>query len=253
MPINYDFKGRSVLVTGAAEGIGHAIASQFLAAGAVVYAADIDAGLLERRQAETSGLESLVMDVTDTKKIENVAQRLRDKGHMPDTLIHAAGGVRGQSGRCVEEVSDEDWHRVVDVNLTAMFKLCRAFAPEMREKGFGRIVIISSGAGFGTTLTGVQAYAASKAAQIGLTRQFAREFGGAGITVNSVAPGLILCSADTRQQWASRSAEQNEAIVNRKFIPREGQPEDIANATLFFAAEESGWITGQTLPVNGGT
>ena len=252
MTVIYDFSGKTALVTGAAEGIGHGIAAKFLAAGATVYAADIDQALLDRRQTETPGLNVLTMDVTDTDSIAEAQETMRGNDHTPDILVHAAGGVRSQKGRGVTEVTDDDWHAVVDVNLTGMFKLCRAFAPAMREKGFGRIVAISSGAAFGTTLTGVQAYAAAKAAQLGLTRQFAQEFGADGVTVNSVAPGLILCSADTRQQWADRTPEQQQAIMNRQFVPREGQPEDIANAALFFACEESSWITGQTLQVNGG-
>ncbi|MCG8546845.1 MAG: SDR family oxidoreductase [Alphaproteobacteria bacterium] len=252
MTITYDFSGRTALVTGGAEGIGHGIAARFLDAGATVYAADINQALLEQRQAETPGLNTLVMDVIDTDSIETALETMRGNGHAPDILVHAAGGIRGQFGRDVSDVTDSDWHAVVDVNLTGMFKLTRALVPSMRQKGYGRIVIISSGAGFGTTLTGVQAYAAAKAGEIGLTRQFAHDLGADGITVNSVAPGFILCSADTRAHHAKRTPDEREAVRNRAVIPRDGQPEDIANAVLFFACEEADWITGQTLQVNGG-
>lgn len=253
MSISYDFSGKTVLVTGAAEGIGHAIATSFRCAGATVYGADINRSLLETRQAETDGLKGLVLDVIDTENLLATTSKLAEAGHSPDILVHAAGGVRGQKGQDLVNVTDDEWHEVVDINLTGMFKLCRAFVPAMREKGFGRIIIISSGAGFRATLTGVQAYAAAKAGQVNLTRQFAQDLGGDGITVNSVAPGLILCSADTRRQWADRTAKQQEAIRNRRNIPREGKPEDIANAVLFFASDEADWITGQTLSVSGGT
>ena len=122
----------------------------------------------------------------------------------------------------------------------------------MKSAGCGRIVNISSGAGLGVSLTGIQAYASAKAAQIGLTRQLAHELGPHGITVNNVAPGFVLSNPNTERQWESYGAEGQKALIDGIALRRLGTPADIANAVLFFASEYAGWITGQTLQVDGG-
>ncbi len=111
---------------------------------------------------------------------------------------------------------------------------------------------ISSGAGLSVSLTGIQAYASSKAGQIGLTRQLAHELGPFGITVNNVAPGFVRSNPSTERQWESYGAEGQRALVERIHLRRLGTPEDIVHAVLFFASEMAGWITGQVLAVDGG-
>ena len=122
----------------------------------------------------------------------------------------------------------------------------------MKTARFGRIINISSGAGLGVSLTGIQAYASAKAAQIGLTRQLAHELGPWGITVNNIAPGFVRSNPTTERQWESYGEEGQKKLVGNLALRRLGKPEDIANGVLFFASDYAGWITGQVLSVNGG-
>jgi 3-oxoacyl-[acyl-carrier protein] reductase len=122
----------------------------------------------------------------------------------------------------------------------------------MKERGWGRIVNISSGAGRTVSLTGIQAYASAKAAQIGFTRQMAHELGPFGITVNCIAPGFILSNPTTQRQWESYGPARQEALVQGIPMRRLGTPEDIANGVEFFVAERSSWVTGQTISIDGG-
>jgi 3-oxoacyl-[acyl-carrier protein] reductase len=130
--------------------------------------------------------------------------------------------------------------------------MSQAVAPGMKRAGGGRIVNISSGAGLGVSLTGIQAYAAAKAAQIALTRQLAHELGPFQITVNNVAPGFVRSNPSTERQWQSYGEEGQAALLARIALRRLGTPADIANAVLFLASDYAGWITGEVLSVAGG-
>jgi len=170
-----------------------------------------------------------------------------------DILVNNAGGVCGQVGQPVEDVTDLAWRAVVDANLTSAFLCSRAVVPGMKQRRAGRIINISSAAGLGTSKTGIQAYASAKAGQIGLTRQLALELGPFGITVNCIAPGFILSNPTTQQQWDSYGADGQRALVAGIALQRLGEPADIANGVRFFAAPESGWVTGQTIAIDGGS
>ncbi len=122
----------------------------------------------------------------------------------------------------------------------------------MKAAGYGRIVNISSGAGRSVSLTGIQAYASAKAGQIGFTRQTAHELGRFGITVNSIAPGFVPSNPSSIRQWESYGTERQAQLLEQIAVRRLGTPEDIANGVLFFVAEESSWITGQVLSIDGG-
>ena len=130
--------------------------------------------------------------------------------------------------------------------------LSQAAAPFMRKAGWGRIVVISSGAGLRPSLTGLHAYASAKHAVIGLTRQLSVGLARHGITVNSVAPGFILSNPSSQRQWDGYGADGQRRLVESLHTKRLGKPEDIANAALFFASEQANWITGQVLSVDGG-
>jgi 3-oxoacyl-[acyl-carrier protein] reductase len=176
---------------------------------------------------------------------------VRDHG-IPTILVNAAGGVRGQVGRPLEEIQEADWRAIFAANVDSAFFLAQATAPLMRNAGWGRIVTISSGAGLRPSLTGIQAYTAAKHALVGLTRQLSHELGPYGITVNSVAPGFVLSNPATRRQWASYGAEGQKKLVERIHTRRLGEPADIAAAVAFLAGEDAGWISGQILSVDGG-
>ncbi len=164
-----------------------------------------------------------------------------------DVLVNNAGGVAGQVGRPIEAITEDEWRVIFDINVNGAFWFAQAAAPAMKKAKAGRIVNISSGAGLGVSLTGIQAYASAKAALIGLTRQLGHEFGPFGITVNSVAPGFVRSNPSTERQWEAYGAEGQKALVERIALKRTGTPADIAHAVLFFASDYAGWITGQTL------
>ena len=150
-------------------------------------------------------------------------------------------------------MTPEQWQSIFDVNVTGAFYCSQAVAPGMKAARGGRVINISSGAGLRISLTGIQAYASAKAAQIGLTRQLAHELGPWGITVNNIAPGFVRSNATTERQWESYGAEGQRALVERIALRRLGTPADIAFGVLFFASEYANWITGQVLSIDGGT
>ncbi|GGK37100.1 3-oxoacyl-ACP reductase [Deinococcus malanensis] len=191
------------------------------------------------------------VDVSNRRAVQALVQEASG-GERVDVLVNNAGGVLGQVGRPVEEISQDDWHALFRVNVDGAFYFSQAVAPIMKARGAGRIVNISSGAGVGVSLTGVQAYASAKAAQIGLTRQLAHELGAWGITVNSVAPGFVRSNPTTERQWESYGEDGQRRLIENIALKRLGSPEDIAHAVLFFASEYAGWVTGQVLSVDGG-
>lgn len=240
-----DFKNKRALVTGAAHGIGRAIAFALARDGATVTGVDkSDINPSDEGVAITA-------HQCDLSNLSAIGELVKTKGPF-DILIHSAGGVCGQIGRPLEEISEDDWDAVVDINMKAGFFLSQAVAPHMKQQGYGRIVFISSGAGLGVSLTGIQAYASAKAGEIGLTRQLGHELGPYGITVNSVAPGFVRSNPTTERQWESYGTEGQRAMLDRIATRRLGKVEDIVAATLFFASDQAEWVTGQTLSVDGG-
>jgi len=254
--MNCRFAGRVVVVTGAAHGFGRAIALAFAERGAAVWGCDVIETELretERLAASHDGsCATRVVDVTDKDAVEEFVARASAATGLVDILVNNAGGVLGQVGRALEEIPPRDWQRIFDVNVTGAFYCAQAVAPGMKEARSGRIINISSGAGLGVSLTGIQAYAAAKAAQIGLTRQLAHELGPWGITVNTIAPGFVRSNPTTERQWDSYGPDGQRELVERIALRRLGTPDDIAHGVLFFASEFAGWITGQVLAIDGG-
>jgi len=226
-----ELAGMVAVVTGTAQGIGRSIAGSIAAAGATVHGVDKDD-----------------VDLTVSADVEAFFAGVGDV----DILVNVAGGVVGQTHVPIDEVTDEAWDAVVDANLRTTMNCTRAVARSMKRRGYGRIVNISSGAGRSVSLTGIQAYASSKAAQIGFTRQMAHELGPAGITVNCIAPGFVLSNPSTQRQWESYGEEGQRALVEKIATRRIGAPEDIARGVLFFVSPAAGWVSGQTLSIDGG-
>lgn len=243
--MNLDFTGRTAIVTGAAHGFGRAISQAFAARGARVWACDLIADELKEIEQLCT---TRVVDVRDKKAVERFVAEAGDV-HI---LVNNAGGVLGQLGRPLEQVSPEEWQAIFDVNVTGAFYMSQAVAPGMKAARYGRIVNISSGAGLGVSLTGIQAYASAKAAQIGLTRQLAHELGPWGITVNNIAPGFVRSNPTTEKQWQSYGADGQRDLIERIALKRLGTADDIAWGVLFFASDFAGWITGQVLSIDGG-
>ena len=254
------FDGQTILVAGAARGIGRAIAEAFARDGGTVFAADLladdvshYAGAFNQAPASSGQgrIEALAVDVTNKASLTAcVAEIIRQQGRI-DCLVYEAGGVRGQSPKPLEEVAAGDFAAIVDANLTGAFLTAQSVVPAMKQAGKGRIVVIASRAGLAPSLTGIQSYAAAKHAQVGLVKQLAQELGPFGITVNAVAPGFMATSPDYVRQWNSYSEETRANFTKTIAVRRMGQPEDIADATLFLASDRASFITGQTLPVTG--
>ena len=248
-----DFTGTTVAVTGAAIGFGREIARGFAARGARVFATDRDAaGLADT--AAGHGISTQTLDLTDRAAVAAwVAAIERETDGAIGVVVNNAGGTLGQVFAPIEAVEDAAWEAVLAVNLSAAFAVIRAAAPAMKRAGRGRVVNIASSAGLRASRTGIQAYTAAKHAVIGLTRQLAQEFGPHGITVNAVAPGLFLTSANVQRQWDGYGPEGQQRLVEGIALRRMGEPREIADAVFFLASGMASFISGQVLPVNGGS
>jgi len=240
-------EGEIALVTGASRGIGRAILMALARQGAAVAgtatteggAAAIDQAL---REAGHKGV-GLVLDVSDPASVEAALARVGEVLGPPGILVNNAGITRDA---LLMRMKDEDWHRVVDTNLGSVYRLSKACLRTMSKARKGRIVNIASVVGVMGN-AGQTNYAASKAGMMGFTKSLAREVGSRGITVNCVAPGFI----ETDMTRALEDA-QREALVGAIPLARLGSPEDVAAAVLFLVSPDAGYITGETLHVNGG-
>lgn len=244
------FDGRVALVSGAAQGIGRAIAIAFRDAGARVHLVDRDEAV--GAVGEEIGAPAHVADLADRSEAAGLVRAVVGQEGRLDILALAAGGVCGLADLPLAGVTEENWDAVFGANLKSALWLAQAAAPVMTEAGFGRIVTVSSGAGLRPSLTGLHAYTSAKHAVIGLTRQLSVELARHGVTANSVAPGLILSNPASRRQWDGYGPDGQARVLASLNTGRLGAPEDIADAVLFLAGERAGWITGQVLSVDGG-
>lgn len=235
------------VITGGAQGIGKSATIKFLNEGAIVCVWDVNKEkcleLVSELKSEYDQIESIQVDVTKYESTKNAADYVINKFNKIDILINNAGITRDST---LLKMTIEQWQKVIDVNLTGVFNCTKAIAPHMVEKGYGKIINTSSVVGiygnFGQTN-----YVASKSGIIGMTKVWARELGRKGINVNAVAPGFI-----ATEMIGSVPEKVIEMLKEKTPLGKLGKPEDIANAYLFLAGDESSFINGAVLSVDGG-
>ncbi|MGM7678605.1 SDR family NAD(P)-dependent oxidoreductase [Microbacterium sp. A94] len=236
---------RTALVTGAASGIGRAIADRFGAEGIRVVALDRSESV-----REIGATHALVVDLSQRAEIDAALAELETKGVEVDILVNCAGIQPQASDRgknYVEDIGDGVWDLTIAVNLTAPFRLSRALVPGMKERGWGRVINIASRAGQTYVASTTADYSATKAGLIGFTRMLAGEVSRYGVTVNTVAPGRISTPLANAQD-----EDAIEAMVATIPAGRVGDPSEIAATVTFLASEPASYITGATVAVNGG-
>lgn len=249
------FEGRIALITAAGSGLGQGMALRLAREGAKVTIWDRDKAALERSledaRSEELALEAKALDMTDGNAIEGSAQEIAKAHGAIDILVNNIGGSLHTPDRFLEQ-SDEDWERVMSVNVTACVQTTRAVLPFMVKAGYGRIINMGSKAGrFGSLFAGAN-YTAAKGAMQAFTLQIAQEFGPVGITCNTLCPGAILTPRVKGLLEERQTKEEREKVLQSIPVRRHGTVEDIAAAVAYLASEEAGFVNGASLDINGG-
>jgi 3-oxoacyl-[acyl-carrier protein] reductase len=246
----FDFAGQVVAITGGARGIGKGSAEAFAEAGAHVYVVDLDdkageavAGSIGERGGRATFLSC---DVTSSARVSSTFEQLLAEARRLDVLVNCAGGFWKQLS--VEETPEDEWDNVVDLNLKSIFLCAKAAIPAFKRQRSGRIVNIGSMAGVSALQSSSPPYAAAKAGVHSLTRVLAFELGKHGVIANAIAPGTTA----TERVVAVRSQEQRDTIGKGTLVGRIAEVSDIVGWVLFLASPEAGYLTGQTISVNGG-
>lgn len=250
-PSGFGLQGRVVIVTGAGQGLGRAFARAFAAAGARVVVAELNemSGRSVVAGIEQTGGEAFFheTDVADLASVQRMSDAVCDRYKRVDVLVNNAGIFSALEMRPFEHIPPAEWDLVLRVSVTGAFYCSRAVLPVMRERSWGRIINIASGA---VTLgrPNYLHYTTSKAALAGMTKSMARELGPSGITVNALLPGATFTEIERK----TVSPAQKERIVGMQCIPRPEAPADLVGAVLFLASDHSAFMTGQQLNVDGG-
>lgn len=243
--------GRVVVITGAGQGIGRAYAHHFAENGAIPVIAEIDGENGERVAGEiaSAGGQALAVqtDVTAPDSVAAMVDAALSAYGQLDVLINNAAIFVTLPRRPFEDIPLDEWRQVMDVNITGCFICARAVLPAMREAGWGRIINISSST-VPQGITGFLHYVTSKSALIGMSRAMAREVGIDGITVNSVLPGMI----ETEMENIGRTDEGRQYVIKNQALQRQQTPEDMLGTLLYLASPASGFMTGQSICVDGG-
>jgi NAD(P)-dependent dehydrogenase (short-subunit alcohol dehydrogenase family) len=245
----FDLSNRVALITGGSKGIGRAIAQGFARAGADLFLCSRNEGPLEAAAAEIREetgrrVEWVVADMAARGDVDRLANSAVDAMGKVDILVNNAGWNIPQA---IDEIRDEDWNYVVQLNLTNVMALTRALVPAMKERRWGRVIHISSIMALGSTAKR-NVYSATKAALIGMARASALDLGPFGITVNCIAPGPIA----TEMPMSILSQEQQDSFAARAALGRWGKPEELAGPALLLASDAGSYITGTVLVVDGG-
>jgi NAD(P)-dependent dehydrogenase (short-subunit alcohol dehydrogenase family) len=242
-----ELEGQVAIVTGAAQGIGRAIADGLAREGARIVVADLENA--EEAAAAFPGGLGLTCDVSQEAEVERMAAETLEQCGSIDILVNNAGLYASLEMRPFTEIPLDEWRRVMDVNVASMFLACRAVVPAMRERGGGKIVNISSG----TPFRGVPFllhYVTSKGAIVALTRSLAKELGKDSIHVNCVAPGFTM--SDGVQAHPEVIEKLRDVSVAARTIQRDQVPEDVVGAVVFLCTPGADFITGQTMVIDGG-
>jgi len=251
------FQGKVALISAAGAGIGRATAMIMAREGGTIAAVDVEQGALDRLTADVTAAGGRALplraDALDAASVEGAVERATATYGQIDILVNAVGGstVVGRPAALLDELTLEEWQKLLHFNLTGTFLFSHAVIPLMKRQGSGKIVNLSSIAGRGRSQASSSAYATAKGGIIALTRKLAFELGPHGITVNAIAPSLTL-SERIRPHWERRSAEAQAAEIKRTPLGRVATPEDQARVICFLASSDADFVTGVTIDVTGG-
>lgn len=245
--------GKVAVITGGAKGLGAAYARALASEGSTCVVADIAKGDLIVSEIREAGgqAKDLPTDVSDEVQVKDLAGRVLDQFGGADILVNNAALYSSLPPVNCLDIEADLWDRVMAVNVRGSFLAAKHFAPQMAERGGGKIINVSSGTAYKGQPTGMAHYITSKGAVIALTRALSRELGELGICVNTLAPGLILSDSILQNQAHLDGA--SESVLAGRALRRHGYPSDLIGALLFLASSDSDFVTGQTIAVDGGS
>lgn len=251
------FQGKTAIITAAGAGIGRATAEIFVREGATVVAVEIDNTRLEKMTADLAGaagqVEGRCIDARDEAQVRALVAETEAAHGGVDILVNAVGGstIVANPSATIDELTFEEWQKLIDFNLNATFLFCNAVVPVMKRAGSGKIVNLSSIAGRGLSGNSSSAYAAAKGGIIAFTRKLSTELGPFGVNVNAIAPSLTLTER-LLPHWEKRSAEDQAAEIDKVPLKRIPRAIDQARVIAFLASQDADFVTGLTIDVTGG-
>jgi NAD(P)-dependent dehydrogenase (short-subunit alcohol dehydrogenase family) len=251
------FRDQIAVITAAGAGIGKATAGIMVQEGATVVAIDVDQSRLDALKDELASapgkLIGKMLDAADQASVREAAAEISQTHGRIDILVNAVGGstIIASPAATVDELSFEDWQKLINFNLNATFLCCNAVVPLMKQAGHGKIINLASIAGRGLSGASSSAYAAAKGGIIAFTRKLANELGPSGINVNAIAPSLTLTER-IRPHWEKRNSEQQALEIERTPLRRVAEAVDQARVIAFLASQDADFVTGLTIDVTGG-